>query len=482
VEPSSSISNSEAAELQADRGAREEDAAVFDGDSGTLRAGGGDDATPKSHRFPLAGTLAVLATIAVSWLLAAVLAKPVSGWVAENFGDQLIQLGKGRIVEPAHFVAQRLREAAWLIAVAGVLMLAGDLIWRRLERRLTKTWLWLPLTVMAFAQVNLFVLAACETGLYWMALYVAHPNLKQSCFHTERILAKQAEAREKVYVVGSSQGHSQIHTGQLNRALAPQVVSANLSYSGSKAFDFLMIHDQYAETPPDVVIVYLSELNLYERLSGKRCLPLLSFRELSELTELGAWSFPIKEGLGHGMLGAALPLFRSRRAIEMACFGRIGEFSPGVVIPIRRSTKGKGNNRAIAPAVDPLLLAAERADAGGGEKPDYHLGPESEFNKQALERFIEANLAAGVIVVVIEGQLNPEYERLIEPRIREDFARYLAHLKEEHPEVVFFRDEFPRFSADAYEDFWHITPGHRQEFTARLARVLADRFGWDLAE
>jgi len=416
-----------------------------------------------SSRFRQVRPTAVSAgtAVAVAWLLYSCCAAPLANWMSASFGQQLLSMGRGRITDPAAFVNNRIFELVYLLTATAVLIVAGVIAFAAMERRITKAWLWLPMSLFVFVEVNVLVLLASETGLYWMALHAGHPNLKQTGFHIERVLLRDSPAETKAVVLGSSQAQSQIHTGELIRDFYPEVHVANMGYAGAQAFDFLLIRDHYQESSPDAVICYLSEQSLYTPASAARYLPLLKLRGLDDVAYLGAWRLPSKRRLVHGGVAMLLPLFQSRRAVNIFLFGE------DIAVKAPRPPK---SGEAVA--------ASEPEDPVRRKAAEYQVGPGSDFQKRSLERFVRQSLEVGTKVILIAGQLNPILAERISPDVQDDFPQYLRDLGRKYPDLIVLSDELPSHGADEYDDSMHITPEVRLRYTARLADVLQQKLGW----
>lgn len=406
-------------------------------------------------------TICAGAAVASVWILYLWCAAPLAEWISASFGERLLAIGRGRITDPAVFVNNRLLEIAYLLMVLAILVVLGACAVLVLERRVSKAWLWLPISLFVFVEINVLVLLASETGIYWMTLHAGHPNLKQTGFHTERILLNDSPAKTKAVVLGSSQAQSQIHTGELIRDFYPEVHVANMGYAGAQAFDFLLIRDHYQESSPDAVICYLSEQSLYTPASAARYLPLLKLRGLDDVAQLGAWRLRSKGRLVHGGAAMLLPLFRSRRAVNIFLFGE------DIAVKAPRPPK---SGKAVA--------ASEPEDPVRRKAAEYQVGPGSDFQKRSLERFIRQNLEVGTKVILIAGQVNPILAERISPDVQDDFPRYLRDLGRKYPDLIVLSDELPSHGADEYDDSMHITPKVRLRYTARLADVLEQKLGW----
>ncbi|MGE4003102.1 MAG: hypothetical protein AB7I48_23175, partial [Planctomycetaceae bacterium] len=281
-----------------------------------------------------------------------------------------------------------------------------------------------------------------------------------------------SSAPQRAVVLGSSQAGTEIEETLLNREFGPDVNTANLFYAGAQTVDFLLVRRWYTDDLPDVAICYLSELNLYTPVSGSRFLPLLRVSGWQDLQDLEPRRFEWGNTLLHGFVGSILPLYQSRRSIEYFLYGTAA-VEPSVSLrrplPVESSDSGAGRG------IDPLEASAAEA------AKSYGITPDTDFHKRALERFLVQAARDGTEVVLIAGQINPLVSRRLDPEIRSDFLAYLKSLPARYSNVTCLAEELPSHPQSEYEDLMHITEEAQLAYTAKLADLLEQRFGWKRA-
>lgn len=413
--------------------------------------------------------LILVVAAAVYWAFDDIGGRYLSESIASRFGETLIEKSRGKVTEPAYYILQRLHECIYLPAMAIGIVLGILLTSRLLSRFVNRNWLWLPLSLVAFAGANVFVGAAGETGTFWVVLFAGSEDSKQPGFQISRVMHCDSSAKQRVVVLGSSQGGTEVEETLLNREFGPNVYTSNLNYAGAQTMDFLLVRSWYAGEQPDVAICYLSELNFYTPVSGSRLLPLLKPSSWRDLNALESWRFKLGDKRLYGYLGSILPAFQSRRSLEYFTYG-----TPAVEpsVSLRRRRAKEKEKSPPSSAVDPLEEKAVAAAL------TYRILPDTDFHKRALERFLVESEKAGTAVVLIAGQINPIVSRKLDPAIRRDFLGYLKGLPEKYSNVTVLTDELPSHRESEYEDLMHITEEAQLRYTSVLADVLERRFGW----
>lgn len=395
--------------------------------------------------------------------------KYVSQVIASQFGDILIEKSRGKITDTSEYIILRIHEVIWLILVAECFFIGGFLVSKPLAHVVNWNWRWLPISILVFAEMNLFLSTAGETGAFWIALFAANDDSKQPGFQIQRLMHRDSAADRKVVILGSSQGGTEIEETLLNRLFGPVVHSANLSYAGAQTFDFLLVQSWYKDDQPDVVICYLSELNFYTAVSGARFLPLLKTTGWKDVSEMKPWLYETGNRVLYGLLGSIIPAFQMRRSLEYALYGTPA-VEPTNAMKKVRSIK-KSNPNALNKSIQLEKKATKAA-------LNYRITTDTDYHKRALERFIEQSNQRGTHVVLIAGQINPIVSRKLNPEIRRDFISYLNTLGEENQDVTVFMKELPSHPQSDYEDLMHITGEAQLQFTRQLARLLEKQFGW----
>ena len=415
--------------------------------------------------------------LALSWVGYLLLASPVANWMGERFSDEILNIGRGRIVASVAFVEARALDSVYLLTIAIVLFELTRIVSCGIARRIDPLWQWLPVSAVWFASFNVFVFMAGGTTLWWMALHLPHVNLQQTAFNIERLMLAESDAETKVVVIGSSQGQSEIDVGQLARYLRPAVNAGNLSYAGALADDMTLMHFQYQEIGPDVVVCYVSPLSLYKPVTGTRWLPLLTTNSLASFVDTDVWSLGEKVRLGQGVLGLAVPLFKQRIAFSHAMYGDVSEFGY-----TRPDSPLANKETAINGAVteEPVLASwVPREDDRIRRAAVYVLGENSDYLKKSLREFLRMSAEQDRTVVLINGQVHPELTGEISSKVIKDYDKFMAEL-ETHKNVIMLADDLKDHPAAEYTDWFHISPADRSVNTKRLAESLSKEFGWKI--
>lgn len=393
--------------------------------------------------------------VALVWASYLGLAPLVSTWMGERFGGAILAITKGRILDPSSFAHGRLRDAAFLLTVAIALGVAASHFGGWVLTRVTRTWAWLPLSTIWFVALNVFLAAAGTTGLWWMMVHAAHPNLQLTAFHIERILMEEGEAPTRVVVLGSSQGQSEIATGELNSYGLPNVQTANLSYAGAAADDLPLVREHYQEIRPQVLVIYLSPINLYGSIAGTRWTPLLKGKSLSYLWDTGVPHLAERARILQGVLGLGIPMIKQRSSFGLALFGTVAE---------------QGYRRPGQPG---STKAKAETEAKKYDPPEEV----RELQRRVLLEFLKEEAAAGRQILVIDGELHPYLTAALAPGVMAGYRSTIAAVSALHENITVVRDEVPRHRAEEYSDLYHIYPEARTVFSRAVADVLQDKLG-----
>ncbi len=389
-----------------------------------------------------------LGVVAVVWVLHWVLTPSLSNWMGGRFEAQVLALAKGRVSDAPAFLRSRAQDAAVLLTA---LVLLGQTAWqarRLIVPRFNSTWAWLPLSAVWVIAINVFLRVAGGTALWWMMLHAAHPNLQLTAFHIERILAEEAPSPIRVVVLGSSQGQSEIATGELTAFGKPDVRAVNLSYAGATADDLVLMREHYQTIDPQVLVLYLSPINVYGGASGTRWTPLLKARSLAYLKDTEIVSIGEFPRLLQGVIGLGLPMVQQRRAFQHALFGLISE--QGYTRPEDAATVEEEAEK---------YLPVERS---------------LRFETSVLESFIVEEATAGRQVALIRGTLHPDLIAALAPGVVAGFDALMERLETIHPNVTVL-DNLPSHPPEDYRDLYHIHPDARSWFTRTVALRLSEQ-------
>lgn len=393
----------------------------------------------------------VLGAVAVLWGVYLGVAGPIARWAGTRFSDAILALGKGRIVDPVVFVQNRGADSVLLVTLIALLALALWFAHRFVMARFDRTWTWLPLSGAWLLALNVFLLGASKTAMWWLVLHAAHPNLQLTAFHIERILAEEGDRTARVVVLGSSQGQSEISSGDLTTYGAPEVQTANLSYAGATAADFPLMREHYQTLDPEVLLIYLSPINLYAGASATRWTPLLTPNSLGYVSERGAMPLVETPRKLQGLLGLGIPMVKQSRALQHAVFGTVSEqgyFRPGF---------GAGLEIEVA------KYTPEPVAAG--------------FQEDILIDFLTEEAEAGRFALVIDGMVHPILEQALDPAVMDAYRATIERVRGLHENIVVVKDELPSHPPADYLDLYHISPEVRTEYTKDVADVLSRRLG-----
>lgn len=396
--------------------------------------------------------LAAAATVGL-WIGYFTLAGLLSTALARLVGSLITDKTRGLVPDPTLFFRQVLFESVVLLTTVLILVVIASyapMLCRKY--RIEGFYRYTLVSVLIFASVNVFVGMAANTTLYWLGSYLAYPNLKQSFFNTNLTLLENAKTPKTVAIVGSSQGQSQFDAGIMNQAFYPETQFANLSYPGAKAWDFNLLFGKYQRLQPDVIVVYVSVMNFYDKTSGSsRIIPLVTASSLPEIIQYQKDGFIDQQDLIHGLISLALPLYQSRRNIELALLGPLAEKG----FAIQRA-------RAHTPLAEPKRHYADR----------FLISELSDYQKLSFQSFVARNLDAGFKVVVVKGQVSPKLEKRLQPGILEDYEQFIDDTKAQFPTARILDESVPRHVTAVYDDFMHINNTERASFTKSIIKLI----------
>lgn len=384
----------------------------------------------------------------------------VSSWAAARYAGALQAAGQGKFSDPAAFVRGRLWEAVGLIALA-LLIAALDLaLWARFSswarRRVAA---WIVGVAVVFVQVNGVTWAASQTALFWLVMWQGEDSSDPyTPFALKQILAEEEGVRHHVVLLGNSQVSSQVEEDQIARRLGDHVRVTELGYMGAEPFDLLLIQPTYAALHPDAAVVYLSELSFYRGVVGMRYPPFMTAQGQGDFVSLGGERLE-DPGLGaarwYARVARALPVYAVRAPIVRRVFGS--------------RVVGMDQARYNVDLIEDLDARAE-ATADVFVRPD---APSAEFQKRALEAFVQRSAEAGTDVVLLAGALNPRLGDRLDPALRADFLASLQVLDARYPTVhVVGPGDMPAPSAHAFRDLTHVTEAEKQRGTRAMLPAL----------
>src|SRR5579883_1295944 len=390
----------------------------------------------------------------VVWSSYWALAKRISAFASQRWGERILRAGDGKFSDVAVFLQHRFYEAAWLITVTVIVSLGVIVLGTLIARRLPVLWKWVPFSVAGFLGVNLWLKCAFGTCLFWCLFWTGKGstnNLTQ--FHIKLLLMNESPAPLKVVLAGSSQVLAQIDARELNEHLGPKIFTTQLYFPGNRAYDFLLLNRKLEGHQVDAILCYLSELNFFEGAVGEGLPFFLTPRDLPEFHRLlGQWSWSPRS-MCYGLLGDVLPPFWIREPLAERLLGI-------------EATKIRQKQRDAALDSNLSQRAAEFAAVFG-------VNAQSDFSFHAFDAFVEKCRARHRTVIACFGQVNPVLARRLDPTLRNQMRAFLRKLATRYDNFILLEeDNFPPQGESDYEDLTHVGPVARARFTETLEPIL----------
>jgi hypothetical protein len=395
----------------------------------------------------------VCLVLAVLGLFMVATAPPAGQWLGEKFGVLILKMGKGKIADPHAFARLRLREAGVLVIAGALLMAAGSKLTRLLERRWAASHKsWITLALFYFAALNIWLLIAMKTALFWGIFYHGEATLNLTLIEFKKALLNEVKVPRQVILMGSSQTRAQIDENQLNEKFRDSVWTTELHFPGSGGVDLLLVGRHLRSAPPADVICYLSEQNFFGDMSHE-AVPF--FLTISDIATLGRIQMPLLsyKGFWLGMLGEMMPLFRCRGPLSQLVFG--------------------ASHAALAQSAYDSRLETNLVRRAEKTASQFSLGPSSDLEKRAFLAFIEEMSRQNRHVTLLEGQLNPILGQRLDPAIRRDMKSFLREVARRYSHVtIVFEELLPNQSPDQYLDLTHVNEAAQTQFSTWLAENL----------
>lgn len=395
-----------------------------------------------------------LALLALAWLPYITAGNALANVAAGRWGEKILAATDGNVADAKHFVLFRLHDltvlgsAAFALVLLHGLITGGLLRWSGFRRQP-----WVASALSLFVLGNIWLLLAMQTGLFWIGFWQGRDHTAPLVrFEMKRQLLAEHPAPGKAVILGSSQARAQIEEAQLNALLAPDLYTGELHFPGSQAFDIWLAHRQLAPSSAQIVICYISELSIYQPVSGEAAPYLLGWKDLRTTSDLGGLPLLPARKLGYGLFGNILPVFYLRDALSRRLLG------PGVA-DIGQRQHDQAMHVETAAELDARAAGFHRADAS------------AEFQKRALAAFVADCERQGQTLVLIAGQFNPRLSARVDPAIRQDMLAFLEGLRQQSARVVLITDSPAQAEAD-YEDLTHVNKQTQQAYTAFLAAHL----------
>ena len=399
----------------------------------------------------------ILIVSSIAWLLMLFFARPVSSVADDLIGELIAKKSRGLIPNSESFIHHSILELLVLTAIGGLCISILFILHRCLIRKSQELpRISIKLAVSGFILLNVFVFCAAQTTIFWLTIYIASPTYKQPFFETNRTLLKSSKSPQKVVIVGSSQGQSQFEIGEFNRQFYPNVQFANFSYPGASAWDFQLIFEQYKSIKPVAAIIYLSEMNIYQKgQKSGRIIPLSDWSTFPIIYRHISQGYLDRKHLPHAIYSLLLPSFKIRRSLEVAVLGTLA--SNGFQ-PFRPASK-------ISQLENPRKLE--------NYARNYGISKDTVYQKNQLFTFIDKNLQQNILPILVIGQVNPILTEAFQTQMKSDFKGFIHDLKSKYEnDVVFVEDEKLRHSEHVYDDFMHINRKERLKYTKDLAIII----------
>jgi len=380
--------------------------------------------------------------LGLAWLGNALVGDALGRFAAAHFGSTIANLGGSKVPDITEFVAARLTDALWLTSLvwAGCVLIAA--IGHRITKSRSQLAPWIA-GVGLFIALNVWCLLAAQTALFWLILRGTSVE-NQAQFHTKENLMREVKIRPLIAVVGSSQSQAQFTAEIFNSEVAGKAWMMEFWYPGSGAADVFFVGERFSPKYVTDFVYYISFTNIYALgRDSSSARDLLRLRDLPQSLSIGAWRFFYPTTARYTALGMISPLFQYRASFQHALLGPT--------------------------ALPPKIVAAPKLTSS--DIISYGFSDEAEYQKAAFRRFIEHSASKGQRVIVIVGQMNPDYEALLSPVIHQDFQDFLKDCAATYPNLTLvWQNELLVQPPEAYRDHAHVTPETSEKFSKAFAK------------
>jgi hypothetical protein len=401
-----------------------------------------------------------VALLALTGLFHLCAAAPLARFAAAHWGAKILAATDGNVPDAKVFLQLLLHDAVILFSLAASLTLvhAFGARWLPLPS-VTRRRRWVVHSLLAFAAVNLWLLVASHTTLFWLLLWQGRDyNTAVTRFQLKHQLLLHHPAARKAVILGNSQARAQIEEAQLNQLFGAQLYTGELHFPGSRGVDVWLTHRHLEANSAQIVICYVPEGFFYGNHNlSEAATSFFSFSDWHAAKKLGALEEIPARKLGYGLLGDALPVFALREPLAHRLLG----YGVGDIRQRQHDELGK-------PALDHSLATAAA---------EYQFDRLSEFQKRAFTAFVADCVAQKQTLMLIAGQINPKLGSLINPAVHEDMLAFLRQLRQDFPSVMLV-DDCPAQSEADYEDITHVNKVRQEKFTEfiseRLRQILSE--------
>lgn len=380
--------------------------------------------------------------LGVAWLGDALLGHALGRWCEAHFASKIAAIGGSKVPDDAQFVSDRLVEALGLATLTWLAVVSMVVLCSRLKRNMFFPWIG---GIALFVILNVWCWCAGQTALFWLVL--RGPSVQnQAQFRAKEILLGEVKIHPHLALVGSSQSQAQFTEEIFNAQVAGKAWMMELHFPGSQCADVYLVARRFDAAKVDAFVVYMSPGLIYNRKDSAVARDLLRLRDLPAVISVGGWQKFYPDTARYTVLGMVLPLFQDRGSLQHALLGAAA---------------------LEAPAPPPQSGPAPRPDPTYG----YALGDYSNFEKAAFRKFLEECAARGQRVIVIGGQMNPDYEAKLPPEIRPDFEKFMRECAARYPNVTLvWQNDLLVQNPDAYRDNVHATDETSEKFTRAFAQ------------
>jgi hypothetical protein len=391
---------------------------------------------------------------AIFWAFFGLLGDRVSSGLSSRFGSRILASGDGKFTEVQPFVKNRMKDGAVLLTAACLLILVQRTLADLATRRLRTPTCWIVGGWSAFICLNIFAAIAAHTVLFWCLLFTGKNHTHNyTQWRIKQGLMKEAEAPGQAVLLGSSQTRAQIDAKVLNERLGRKIWTTELHYPGSSPYDVALCLERLPSVPVDYAIVYLSEGDFYNRGDDERMMYFFGFRDLGAYLTLGPGKPDFDRYLICGLLGDIFPLYRVWEPLA----ARVQGFEAQNLDQARYNVSLESD----------LVARAQRAAKGMG------FGPRCGFYKRSFAALAKMCRARRCRLVVCCGQLNPIFERALNPALRPDMMVFLRNQAEKDANIILLeQSQLPQQVESDYEDLNHANIAARARFSQYIAETL----------
>lgn len=394
-----------------------------------------------------------IATIVVTagWGVYVLAGSVIAKLLAARLSGFVLKLGEGKISSPAEFIQHRMLETAWLVTLL--------LLWAYMHiivakcRPSSPRRSWVCHSLLALICLNIWLWQAGRTVLFWGLMWEDKQTQNLARFHIKLILTREDHSPQRAVLMGSSQSRAQIDEELLNSLLGTKLRTTEMHYPGSKAYDDFLLQPILAPACTSYVIVYLSEADFHSGSASEIAPNFFTLGALPDLVRRGGTKYLPAGGIGYGLLGEMLPMFRMREVLAQRVFG-----------PAIGQMKQQRYNTA---------LEINLAERGASMAKTYQSNDESRFQKRALEDFLARCRDSNQRVILLAGQLNPLMGHQIDPEIRREMIGLLRALAVKFPNVTVI-EKLPEQTEQDYLDLTHVNKPAQERFTRFLAGWLEE--------